>query len=101
MADVRIYNRSARRFIHGAHIAAPNTFTTVPQDVAERWMKLFPDEVVASEVAQQEINGSAAQIAVLKEQLKAAQLRINELEKHVPAKVLKGVAKTPSLSDSI
>ncbi len=81
VASVRVYNRSARHFIHGEHRAPPNSFVTVPKDVADRWYRLFPDEVVEAATAQQEINGSAAEVVSLKEQLVKAEARVAELEK--------------------
>lgn len=90
---VRVYNKSRRQFTHeiypdnqdGTHhkgnpdgrapakfTSLPNAFVTVPKDVAELWLKDFPDDFVANEDALRAVDSSAADLEASK--VKAAQL---------------------------
>lgn len=78
---VRVYNKSERQtFDHGAHKAAPSSFATVPQSVADLWYRLFPGIVVEAGVAQKELGGMAAELAAAREKLAASEARIAKLE---------------------
>ena len=64
---VRLYNRSVRQTIeHKPHRAPPSSFVNVPEDVAERWLRLFPETIVEAGVAQREIGGLGAELAAEK-----------------------------------
>ncbi len=81
-ADVRVYNKSPQRsFIHGKFTLAPSSFLTVPAAVAKVWLDGWQNEIVEAGVAQKELGGIAAELAL-------AKARIAELEASavVPAK---------------
>ena len=89
-ADVRVYNRSTRQTIeHAPHKASPSSFVNVPQDVADRWMRLFPGIIVEAGIAQKELGGVTAELAEARKALAAANARLQELDgaKAAPAKV--------------
>jgi hypothetical protein len=80
---VRVYNRSARTFMHGAFSAVPRAFATVSASVAKLWMERYPDDIVEAGVAQKELNGAQVELGEVKAQLKAANARIAELEAQI------------------
>jgi len=81
---VRVYNRSTRQtFEHGKHKLPPSMFVNVPRDVADRWLRLFPDTVVEAAIAQKELGGAAAELALVRDELAAAKKRISELEEQL------------------
>ncbi len=76
--SVRVYNRSTRQtFMHDVgtgeakkkYSVAPSSFATVPADVADRWMRLFPEVVIEAGVAQRELGGAAAELALVRGEL--------------------------------
>lgn len=72
-ATVRIYNKSRKQFSHDKHLSLPNAFITVPSEVADIWLKQFPDDFVTGEVAAAEANPSGVA-------LEAAKVKTAELE---------------------
>ena len=95
--EIRIYNRSTRQTLqHGNIQAPPSAFVTVPSDVAKNWMRLFPDIIIEAGIAQKEIGGATAELALeraehakTKEKVARLEARIAELtgvKKPVPAK---------------
>lgn len=67
---IRVYNRSTRQtFDHGKYKASPSSFATVPQDVAERWFRLFPETIIEAGVAQKELGGISAELAAVRGEL--------------------------------
>lgn len=81
----RVYNRSGRSFIHDKFIAAPHTFTDVPAEVADLWLKDYPKDIIESATAQRELGGAQAELAEAKN-------RIAELEAALKAAETKKVA---------
>ena len=85
---VRIFNRASKLYTHRHegvdYHAHPSTFADVPQGVADKWMQMFPEDIVEAAVAQKEINGSAAEAAGLRE--KVAELE-TELKKSTSKRV--------------
>ena len=87
---LRVYNRSTRQtFNHEVTVgkdvkkysASPSSFATVPVAVAQIWMRLFPEVVIEAGVAQRELGGASAELAVVRGELAIAKTRIAELEK--------------------
>ncbi len=68
--EVRIYNRFQHRtLIHGKYRSAPNAYATVPEDVAKRWMEMFPEDIIEAHVAQKELTGVHAELLETKAEL--------------------------------
>jgi hypothetical protein len=74
---IRIYNRSARTYIHGKHKAVPAAFSEVPKNIADLWTKSFPDEIVEAATAQKELGGANAVIAELKAKLAESEKKLS------------------------
>lgn len=91
VSTVRVYNKSTRRsFIHEVgkvkHSIAPSSFLDVPQDIADRWLALFPGTIVEGGVAAKELGGAKAELA-------EARKKIAELEAQLAAAPKKAASK--------
>jgi len=89
---VRLYNQTDRKFMHDVILdnkdhtvikyeLKAHSFGKVAPEIAKLWLEWFPNQVVSAEDAVGAVQGSRREAEIAKEQLAAAQKRIEELEK--------------------
>jgi hypothetical protein len=75
----RIYNRGSRVFQHHPHVLRPGMFTEVPADLADFFLKTYPEDFISPEDA---TRPSAAEALAAEKDKEIADLkrRLAELE---------------------
>lgn len=87
---VRVYNRTRKQFSHevykddadgraaAKYLSAPASFVTIPRWLAEKWLGMFPEELLAGDDALKAIDPNQSELIALKE--KGAQLESDKAQ---------------------
>lgn len=99
---VRIYNNVERSFLHEhekvRYVLPPRGSIKVPAELAEKWLAMFPGQVVTDKEAQGDIAKARSEVENMKGQLADKDAEIKALKEQL-AKAAPAKAKKPAKAE--